>query len=171
MHSRSRRCLPCRCQQTFHRHFRELTSMSPLQFQKRLRLTEARRGGYSRTRPPGRELRSPSGGLREQHPVQPRVKSAVRRSTVARRQGATSGYGPGEVKRNGWKHHNKGCLPGNRTQPSLGALNSACMCSTNTRTRLGSWPGPVTMFTSCPKPPLHSGSRRTRRPACSSGST
>lgn len=28
---------------TFHRHFRELTSMSPLQFQKRIRLHEARR--------------------------------------------------------------------------------------------------------------------------------
>lgn len=28
---------------TFHRHFRELTAMSPLQFQKRLRLHEARR--------------------------------------------------------------------------------------------------------------------------------
>lgn len=28
---------------TFHRHFRELTAMSPLQFQKRLRLNEARR--------------------------------------------------------------------------------------------------------------------------------
>jgi AraC-like DNA-binding protein len=30
-------------QSSFHHHFKEVTAMSPLQFQKRLRLTEARR--------------------------------------------------------------------------------------------------------------------------------
>ena len=28
---------------SFHQHFRDITSMSPLQYQKRIRLTEARR--------------------------------------------------------------------------------------------------------------------------------
>jgi AraC-like DNA-binding protein len=40
-HAAPRRSMDCR-QSAFHRHFRAVTAMSPLQFQKRIRLQEAR---------------------------------------------------------------------------------------------------------------------------------
>ena len=61
----------------FHRHFRAVTAMSPLQFQKRIRLQEARSllvagpGDVAGVGPPGR--------LRQPVAVQPRVPADVRR--------------------------------------------------------------------------------------------
>ena len=67
---------------TFHHHFRALTAMSPLQYQKWLRLNEARR--LMLTERLGCGIRGLPGRLREPFPIQPRVQPLVRRTAAAR---------------------------------------------------------------------------------------
>ena len=62
----------------FNRHFRAVTAMSPLQYQKQLRLQEARLRCWP---PPGDvAARRAPRRLRQPVPVQPRVPAAVRRA-------------------------------------------------------------------------------------------
>ena len=61
---------------SFHQRFKAITSMSPLQYQKVLRLHEARRLMLFQEH--GRERRVPSGRLRESFTVQPRVQPLLR---------------------------------------------------------------------------------------------
>jgi len=81
---------------SFHRHFRAVTAMTPIQFQKQIRLQEARApAGRCRRRRRGR-LR---GGLRQPVAVQPRVQPAVRRAAGARRGAAAAGGAAGAQRR------------------------------------------------------------------------
>jgi AraC-like DNA-binding protein len=85
---------------TLHHHFRVLTAMSPLQYQKQLRLQAAR----------GRMLMdgldAASGGIRKRQPVQSRIQPVLRatadagckESSFTRGSGARS-TGPGQLSR------------------------------------------------------------------------
>ena len=66
-----------------HQHFKAVTAMSPLQYQKQIRLQEARRLMLERNlRRPGRGL---SGRLRQPLPVLARIRPAVRGAARPRR--------------------------------------------------------------------------------------
>ena len=77
----------------FHRHFRAVTAMSPLQFQKRIRLQEAR--SLLLARPGDVAARRASRRLRQPVPVQPRVPAAVRRPAGPGRRAAPRDDGAG----------------------------------------------------------------------------
>ena len=68
----------------FHAHFKAVTAMSPLQFQKHLRLQEARRLMLSENLDAARG-RLPRR-LRRRLALQPRVQAALRRTADARRR-------------------------------------------------------------------------------------
>ena len=67
-----------------HHHFKVVTAMSPLQYQKQLRLQEARR--LILTQGADAATAGHVGRLREPVPVQPRVQAPVRRPARARRR-------------------------------------------------------------------------------------
>jgi AraC-like DNA-binding protein len=68
---------------TFHRHFRAMTRMTPLDYQKRLRLNEARAPAHRRS--PRRRRRRVRGRLRQPIAIQPRIPPHVRRTAQPRR--------------------------------------------------------------------------------------
>jgi hypothetical protein len=73
---------------SFHRHFRAVTSMTPIQFRSRSACT--RRGrGCSRSR--GRHRRRLRGRLRQPLAIQPRVPAHVRRAAKPRRNRTAAG--------------------------------------------------------------------------------
>jgi AraC-like DNA-binding protein len=73
---------------SFHRHFRAVTSMTPIQFQKQIRLREARATPRRPRRRHGRRLRS---RLRQPLAVQPGVRAYVQRASQPRRAGTARG--------------------------------------------------------------------------------
>jgi hypothetical protein len=76
---------------SFHRHFRAVTSMTPIQYQKQIRLREAR---GTAPRPAGRHHRRRlRGRLRQPLAIQPRVPAHVRGASQPRRARASRGRG------------------------------------------------------------------------------
>ena len=76
---------------SFHQHFKTLTSMTPLQYQKQLRLLEARRlmvAGSANV-----AERRLSGRLRKRLAVQPRIRPHVRHAAEAGCGGHAGGSG------------------------------------------------------------------------------
>ena len=73
---------------TFRQHFRAITTMSPVTFQKRLRLQEARQLMLTQGTSGPRER---VGWLRECVPVQPRVPTAIWRAAATRCSKRTDG--------------------------------------------------------------------------------
>ncbi len=85
---------------SFHRHFRAVTAMSPLQFQKQIRLQEARR--MLRSQNVDAAPRGLRRGLRKRVPVQPRIPPPLRRAAPPRcRAGAPSIKCPGNEEHPG----------------------------------------------------------------------
>lgn len=66
---------------TFHRYFRKITSVSPIQYQKNLYLHETRRIMISDNETVANAARS---GLRKPHAVRPRIQTLLRQSAQTR---------------------------------------------------------------------------------------
>lgn len=78
---------------SFHEHFRAITSLTPLQFQKQLRLIEARRMMLADRR--RHRQRCPSGRFRERSPVHAGIWAHVRLAAGARHEGGKGADGGG----------------------------------------------------------------------------
>ncbi len=78
---------------SFHRHFKAVTAMSPLQYQKHIRLQEAR--ALLLAQASGNGGGGVRGGLRQPVPVQPSTRACTARRRAGTRHAAESRAGSG----------------------------------------------------------------------------